>query len=172
MSRNGTPACFTEALIPPTYALNRLTINHGLSAQVNLQADGANGQAAITSVRTSRRSSLAANSATPTNLTTPFKFDRPNSGVSIPIAQFPSVLTNNNYYGGAYHLGPNPAFKTFKFADANPSQFTTVRSQGTDTSNYDLVEKVISGYLMNTVDLSSKFRLVAGVRLKQPISER
>jgi TonB-dependent receptor len=160
-------ACFTEAYNASNYALSRLRINHGLSAQVNLQADGAIG----------KRYHIGSHLATfefGGKFRNAHKFDdsyqittSPNDGVSIPIAQFPSVLTNNNYYSGAYHLGPNPSYQAVQaFADANPSQFTTVSSQGTDTSNYDLVEKVSAGYLMNTIDFSSKFRLVAGVRFE------
>ena len=37
---------------------------------------------------------------------------------------------------------------------------------GIDPANYDLVEKVSAGYIMNTVDLNSRFRLVAGVRFE------
>ena len=161
------PACFTEAFNASNYALNRLRINHGLSAQLNLQADGAIG----------KRYHIGSHLATfefGGKFRNAHKFDdsyqittSPNDGVSIPIAQFPSVLTNNNYYSGAYQLGPNPSYQAVQaFADANPSQFTTVSSQGTDTSNYDLVEKVSAGYLMNTIDFSSKFRLVAGVRFE------
>jgi len=160
-------ACFSEAYNASNYALSRLRINHGLSAQVNLQADGAIG----------KRYHIGSHLATfefGGKFRNAHKFDdsfqittSPNDGVSIPVAQFPSVLTNNNYYSGAYHLGPNPSYQAVQaFADANPSQFTTVSSQGTDTSNYDLVEKVSAGYLMNTIDFSSKFRLVAGVRFE------
>jgi TonB-dependent receptor len=160
-------ACFTEAYNASNYALSRLRINHGLSAQLNLQADGAIG----------KRYHIGSHLATfefGGKFRNAHKFDdayqitiSPNDGISIPIAQFPSVLTNTNYYGGAYHLGPNPSYQAVQaFADANPSQFTTVSSQGTDTSNYDLVEKVSAGYLMNTIDFSSKFRLVAGVRFE------
>jgi TonB-dependent receptor len=160
-------ACFTEAYNASNYALNRLRINHGLSAQLNLQADGAIG----------KRYHIGSHLATfefGGKFRNAHKFDdsyqittSPNDGVSISVAQFPSVLTNNNYYSGAYHLGPNPSYQAVQaFADANPSQFTTVSSQGEDTSNYDLVEKVSAGYLMNTIDFSSKFRLVAGVRFE------
>ena len=160
-------ACFSEAYNTSNYALSRLRINHGLSAQLNLQADGAIG----------KRYHIGSHLATfefGGKFRNAHKFDdsyqittSPNDGVSIPIAQFPSVLTNNNYYSGAYHLGPNPSYQSVQaFADANPSQFTTTSSQGTDTSNYDLVEKVSAGYLMNTIDFSSKFRLVAGVRFE------
>ena len=162
-----SPSCFTEAYDSSNYALSRIRINHGLSAQLNLQADGAIG----------KRYHIGSHLATfefGGKFRNVHKFDdsyqltlNPNDGVSIPISQFPSILSNNNYYNGAYHLGPNPAYQAVQaFADANPGQFTTSSSQGVDTSNYNLVEKVSAGYLMNTIDFSSKFRLVAGVRFE------
>jgi len=149
-----SPACFTEAYNSSAYALTGLTINHGLSAQVNLQADA---EMAKQYHIGSHLSTLEFGA----KFRNAHKFDDsfqdsidPNSGVSVPISQFSSVFSNNNYYGGAYKLGPNPAFNdVLKFANANPGEFTTGTSQGNDASNYDLVEKVTSGYLMNTVDL-------------------
>ena len=65
------------------------------------------------------------------------------------------------------HLGPNPTYQTInKFANANPGLFDISSSLGIDPANYDLVEKVSAGYVMNTVDLSSRFRLVAGLRFE------
>lgn len=162
-----SPSCFTEAYNSSAYALTGLTINHGLSAQVNLQADA----------EMAKQYHIGSHLATfefGAKFRNAHKFDDsyqdsidPNSGVSVPISQFSSVFSNNNYYGGAYKLGPNPAFNdVLKFANANPGSFTSSSSQGVDPSNYDLVEKVTSGYLMNTVDLSSKLRIVAGVRFE------
>jgi TonB-dependent receptor len=159
--------CYTEAFNTSAYALSRLRINHGLAAQVNLQFDG----------EMAKRYHIGSHPATfefGGKFRNAHKFDdaylittTPNSGVSIPVSQFSSVLTNNNYYGGAYKLGPNPAFEdVLAFANANPSEFTSASSQGVDPSNYDLVEKVSAGYLLNTVDLTSKLRVVAGVRFE------
>jgi TonB-dependent receptor len=85
----------------------------------------------------------------------------------IPFSQFASEFSNSNYYDGSYKLGPNPTYQTInKFAIANPSLFDNSSSQGIDPANYDLVEKVSAGYVMNTVDLNSRVRLVAGVRFE------
>jgi TonB-dependent receptor len=160
-------ACYTEAYNASNYALSRLRINHGLTAQLNLQADGAIG----------KRYHIGSRSATfefGGKFRSAHKFDdayqltiRPVDGVAIPVSQFPSILKNDNYYGGAYPLGPNPGYLAVQaFAFANPSQFTTSSSQGTDSSNFNLVEKVSAGYLMNTIDISSKLRVVAGVRFE------
>ncbi len=162
-----TPICYTEAFNSSAYALNQITINHGLTAQVNLQADAS----------MAKRYHIGSHAATfefGGKFRNAHKFDdtylistAPNSGVSIPVSQFPSALSNNNYYGGAYPLGPNPAFNdVLAFANANPSEFTSASSQGVDPSNYDLIERVSAGYVMNTLDLSSNLRIVGGVRFE------
>jgi TonB-dependent receptor len=162
-----TPVCYTEAFDSSAYALDKIRINQGLTAQLNLQFDG----------EMAKRYHIGSHLATfefGGKFRNAHKFDdsclistATNSGVSIPISQFPSALTNNNYYGGAYKLGPNPAFQdVLAFANANPSEFSTSSSQGLDPSNYDLVEKVSAGFLMNTIDLSSKLRIVGGVRFE------
>ena len=64
-------------------------------------------------------------------------------------------------------MGPNPDFFTIDNAfkadlAANPGNYTLT----TDTSSqFDLIEKVSAGYLMNTIDFN-KVRLVAGVRFE------
>ena len=35
-----------------------------------------------------------------------------------------------------------------------------------NTVNYDLVERVTAGYLMNTIELNSRMRLVTGLRVE------
>jgi TonB-dependent receptor len=162
-----TPVCYTEAFDSSAYALHKITINHGLTAQLNLQFDG----------EMAKRYHIGSHQATfefGGKFRNAHKYDdaylittTPNTGVSIPVSQFPSTLSNNNYYGGAYKLGPNPAFDdVLAFVNANPSEFTTASSQGVDPSNYDLIEKVSAGYVMNTVDLTSKLRIVGGVRFE------
>jgi TonB-dependent receptor len=162
-----TPVCYTEAFDTAAYALNKITTNHGLTAQLNLQFDAS----------MAKRYHIGSHLATfefGGKFRNAHKYDddylittTPNTGVSIPVSQFPSTLSNNNYYGGAYKLGPNPAFDdVLAFVNANPSEFVSASSQGVDPSNYDLVEKVSAGYLMNTVDLTSKLRIVGGVRFE------
>jgi TonB-dependent receptor len=162
-----TPVCFTEAYDSSAYQLKGITINHGLTAQVNIQADA----------EMAKQYHIGSHLATfefGGKFRNAHKLDdayqdtfAPNSGVLIPVSQFPSVFSNSGYYGGAYKLGPNPSFDSvLGFANANPSEFAADSSKGVDPSNFGLVEKVSAGYLMNTVDLSSKLRIVAGVRFE------
>jgi TonB-dependent receptor len=160
-----SPACFTEAYDPATMTLDHISTDHGLSAQLNLQA----------SASMAKRYHLGAHLSTfefGGKFRNAHKFDDtfsvrldPNSPVLL--SQFPNRLTNNNYYDGSYKLGPNPSYQDiFAFASSHPGSFTPTSSFGIDPANYDLVEKVSAGYVMNTVDLSSRLRLVAGVRLE------
>ena len=164
-----TPACFTEAYTnQSTLPLSRMQINHGLTAQLNLQAAGA----------VARRYHLGSRLATIevggkfrnghkfANTFTDSYFPS-GAGTPLSLSEFPTSFSNSDYYQGAYKLGPNPNFFTiynaFK-ADlaANPGNYTLA----TDTSSqFDLIERVSAGYVMNTVDFS-KIRLVAGVRFE------
>jgi TonB-dependent receptor len=158
-------ACFTEAYDPSNYALDHLSIDHGHSAQMNLQ-----GTAAF-----AKRYHLGSHLSTIEvggKFRNAHKFDdtynvRLDANVGIPMTQFASRFSNSNYYSNAYKLGPNPNYQdVVAFANGHSSDFTPSSSQGVDPANYGLTEKVAAGYLMNTTDFSSRVRLVAGVRFE------
>jgi TonB-dependent receptor len=160
-----TPACFTEAYDPTTMALSDVQVNHGQSAQVNLQVTAA----------MAKRYHLGSHLATIEfggKFRNEHKYDNsysvdftPNN--TVLLSQFPNGFTNNNYYDGSYKLGYNPNYQTVRdFLNANQSAFASDSSQGIDPGNYSLVEKVSAGYLMNTLDFSSRVRVVAGVRFE------
>jgi TonB-dependent receptor len=77
-------------------------------------------------------------------------------------------LINSNYYnGGNYNLGYNPSLEdAFAFYNSNKGMFTSSSTQGQDGQEFDLVEKVSAGYFMNTIDLSSRWRFIAGLRIE------
>ena len=161
-------ACFTEGYNPSNVALNNINRSLGHSAQLNLQAAGAG----------AKRYHLGSHLATIEiggNFRNVHKFAdtyrltlTPNPNITIPLSSFPNRLINNNYYnGGEYKLGYNANYEdAMAFANANPSEFTSNSTFGQDPSFYNLVEKVSAGYVMNTVDLSSRVRLIAGVRFE------
>jgi TonB-dependent receptor len=160
-----TPACFTEAYNQSNYTLDNIRVDHGRTAQLNLQFAGAMG----------KRYHIGSHLATLEvggRFRNAHKFYdtysvRMDPNTDIPFSQFPSEFSNSDYYGGSYKLGPNPTYQTIsKFANANTNLFDNTSSQGIDPANYDLVEKVSAGYIMNTVDLNSRVRLVAGVRFE------
>jgi TonB-dependent receptor len=164
-----TPACFTEAYTNQSnFPLHRMQVSHGLTAQLNLQFSGAGAKryhlgSHLSTIEIGgkfRNAHKFANTFTD-------NFTPSGTGTPLLLSQFPSKLTNNDYYGGAYKLGPNPNFFDIYnafLADkaANPANY----SLSTDTSSqFSLIEKVSAGYVMNTIDFN-KIRLVAGVRFE------
>lgn len=160
-----SPTCYAEIADPSTFTLDHTQVGHGLSAQLNLQFTGA----------LAKRYHLGSHLATIEvggKFRNAHKFDDTYGVNFVPngtvlLSQFPNGMTNSNYYDGSYKLGYNPNYQTVRdFVNGNLSQFTVSSTQGADPANYSLIEKVSAGYLMNTVDFSSKVRVVAGVRFE------
>ncbi|HEY2906841.1 MAG TPA: TonB-dependent receptor [Vicinamibacterales bacterium] len=91
-----------------------------------------------------------------------------NKGVTIPVAQFAGGFSDPNYYSGAY---PWPSQNTDytaiqSYVQTHPQQFTLSGGPGPNSSDFDLTERVAAGYVMNSLDLSARARLVAGVRFE------
>ena len=164
-----TPACYTEAHNPANFSL--ADINGpavGLTAQLNLQVTGAMAKnyhlgsklATVEFGGRFRNEHKFDDSFTP-------DFPVPSGTVLLPLSQFPTILSNSNYYGGSYPLGPNPGFRTVlaAFNAAMPGALSTA-GHGETGNNYDLIERVSAGYVMNTIDFTNRIRFVAGVRLE------
>lgn len=158
--------CYVEGYNPNNLVLNNINRDLGHSAQLNLQVAGSGAKRYHLG---SKLSTFEIGGYFLNN----HKFAdtyvltlTPNG--NIPLNSFPNVLTNTNYYnGGQYNLGYNASYEhAIKYANANPSQFTSSSTFGQDPSWYNLVEKVTAGYVMNTIDLSSRWRLVAGLRVE------
>src|SRR6266850_2575578 len=164
-----TPICFTEAYINQSnFPLHRMQINHGLTAQLNLQGSGA---AAKRYHLGSHQSTIEIggkfrNAHKFTNTSTD-NYSPSGTGTPLLLSQFPSKFSNGNYYDGAYKLGPNPNFfDIYNAFSADLSANPNNDSLSTDTSSqFDFIEKVSAGYVMNTIDFN-KIRLVAGVRFE------
>ena len=156
-------ACFTEAYDPDNFVLSKIQSNHGLTAQVNLQVTGAFAKRYHIGSHTS---SIEVGG----RFRNAHKFDNSvglefDANTTVPLSQFPSRLTNHDYYDKSYQLGPNPAFNdVFAYYFANQANFDAVAPD--ITSQYNFIEKVSAGYVMNTIDLSSRVRLVAGIRFE------
>jgi TonB-dependent receptor len=160
-----TPVCFTEAYDPTTMQLSDVQIDHGQSAQVNFQGSAAYAKryhwgSHLSTIEIGgrfRNSHKYDNS---------FNIDYTPSN-SILLSQFPNGFTNDNYYDGSYNLGYNVNYQTVRdFLMSNLNAFTAASSAGVDPANYSYVEKVSAGYLMNTIDLTNRVRIVAGVRFE------
>ena len=92
-----------------------------------------------------------------------------NDPSSLPLSMFPITLTDPNYYGKSYSLGPLPNYNAIKsYFTGNPSAFsvdTNATHTNNDPSNFDLIERVVAGYFMNSIYFG-KFRLYAGLRFE------
>jgi TonB-dependent receptor len=163
-----TPSCFSEAYDPTTMSLDHTSVGHGTSAQLNLQFAGAMAK------RYHLGSKLSTieiggkfRNAHKFDNTYSVRYDVADPNNPILLSQFANGFNNDNYYGGSYQLGYNPSYQTVRnFVAANPGLFTPTTSFGIDPANYGLVEKVGAGYLMNTLDISNRVRVVAGVRFE------
>jgi TonB-dependent receptor len=159
------PVCFTEAFNPSNYTLSGIFAYHGHSAQLNLQATGA-------MAKRYHLGSHLSNFEFGGKFRNAHKFDDTyNVGFTptgtVPLTQFPIGFTGDNYYGGTYKFGPSVSYQPIgRFLNSNPNAFTSVSTNGTDPANYGLIEKVSAGYLMNTIDFSTRVRVVAGVRFE------
>jgi TonB-dependent receptor len=160
-----TSSCFAEAYDPSSMQLGDVQIGHGKSAQLNLQFAGA-------MAKRYHLGSHLANIEIGGKFRNEHKFDdtfnddfTPND--TVLLSDFANGFTNGDYYNNSYKLGYNPNYQAIRdFMFANLAGFTKDSSRGIDPANYDLVEKVGAGYLMNSIDFSSRIRLVGGVRFE------
>src|SRR6267154_1551668 len=125
------PASCTEAYTNQSnFPLNRMQINNGLTAQLNLQGSGAAAKryhlgSHLSTIEIGgkfRNAHKFANTSTD-------NFFPTGAGRTILLSDFTSKLTNNNYYNAAYKLGPNPSFTDINNAfvsdhSANPSNYS------------------------------------------------
>ncbi|QNI36712.1 TonB-dependent receptor [Edaphobacter albus] len=81
---------------------------------------------------------------------------------SLSMTRFLGSFTDSNYYGGAYQFGPTVNYDSVKaFGEVGPDP----NNPNVKTNNFNLIEKVSAGYVMNTIDLN-RFRIVAGLRFE------
>jgi TonB-dependent receptor len=97
-----------------------------------------------------------------------------NNGNPIPVAvsshpEWNSTFSDPVYYDGTYG-GRYPAVtdwgKLRGWVESNKSQLVFNEDAFPNSSNYDLIERIPAGYVMNTIELASRVRLVAGLRIE------
>ncbi|MDQ2711553.1 MAG: TonB-dependent receptor [Acidobacteriota bacterium] len=90
-------------------------------------------------------------------------------GANVPMTQFLSTLTDKNYYDNSYTQGPFVDYNKFtSFFNTNGNLFTlnsSLTHQRNDPNNWNLLERVSAGYLMNTIEFG-KWRLYTGLRFE------
>lgn len=90
-------------------------------------------------------------------------------GGSATADQFQSGYVDPHYYSGNYHNGPFTDYnKLTSYFGSNQSLFSLDESDthlGSDPNNFNLIERVSAGYVMNTINWDH-FRLQTGLRLE------
>lgn len=169
-----SPACFSELYNPANLFLSDgsdsagtpsfTDTNHGVSEQQSLEAFGS----------VARSYSLGSHSGIfefGFNFRNGHKFDDSyeydyTATAPIPASMFVTTETSPNYYYGAYKFGPFVSWDRARtFAKTHPSDFTLTNTLGGNSANYDLIERVSAGYLMNSLDVG-RLHIVAGVRFE------
>jgi TonB-dependent receptor len=160
-----TPSCFTEAYSPANYDLQDINTSVGKSPQLNLQFTAAYAKSYHLG---SHRSTIEIGG----KFRNAHKFDDsytpdyvPNG--SVPMTQFLGAYQNNDYYSGNYKVGPVTSWsKDINYLNSNLADFALQPgTTGVNTGNFDYVERVSAGYVMNTIDFN-RIRVVAGVRFE------
>lgn len=81
-----------------------------------------------------------------------------------------SNFKDPSFYDKTYHLGPVTDYSAVRsWANGRPLTLNGDPFIGQPTlnsNNFDFVERVSAGYVMNTIDLSSRLRLVTGLRFE------
>lgn len=160
-----TPNCFTEAYPSTNYDMGSMNTSVGKSPQLNLQFAAAYAKryhlgSYLSTIEIGgkfRNNHKFDNSYTPTYTPTG----------SVPLTQFLSTFTDPGYYMKNYQFGSATDWsKIINYLNANQSAFTLdPLTVGANGGNFDLVEQVSAGYVMDTIDFN-KIRVVAGVRIE------
>lgn len=107
-----------------------------------------------------------------------FALDQDDNGNyinSIPISQHPEWNTgfnDPNYYDGTYRNGKatygtvTDYSKVRAWVESHPGALPAFGGPGLNKHNYDMIERIPAGYVMNTIELASRVRLVAGLRVE------
>jgi TonB-dependent receptor len=81
---------------------------------------------------------------------------------SLAMTRFLGTFTDPNYYGNSYKFGPTVDYDKVKaFTAVGPDP----NNPNIQTNNFNLIEKVSAGYVMDTINVS-KFRILAGLRFE------
>jgi len=152
---------------PDNYKMKEIETTNGLTAQLNLQ-----GAASM-----AKRYQLGGHLGTfefGGKVRNAHKFQNAYQPIYDPtttllMSQFMGNFTDPNYYFNQYRMGPVTNYGSItSFLANNPNDFTLDVSDthlGSDPNNFDFVERISAGYMMNTLDFG-KFRLVTGVRFE------
>jgi len=94
--------------------------------------------------------------------------DQSTNSPDLLMSNFLSNATHPDYYGNDYPYGPTTNFASIRsFINTSPliSTDENATDQSTIPNNYDLIEKVTAGYIMNTIQFG-RTRVQAGLRFE------
>lgn len=165
--------CGSDAIYDPTqYALHDMNLTSGQATQLNLQALGTVGIDYHLGAHSSvfEFGALVRNAHKGQDAISPTYDNFAANATPPPMSQFTTSFTNPSYYGGSYKLGPITNFDLIsKWLAANPGVLPLdvgATHLNSDPANYNLQERITAGYLMNTIDLGSRFHLQTGLRFE------
>jgi hypothetical protein len=99
----------------------------------------------------------------------PICSDAADNASPVNSEMFASGFQDPHYYGGSYHMGETTDhYKVDQFLGANPTLLpldVAATRSSSDPANYDLIERISAGYIMNTFHLSH-LSLQTGLRLE------
>lgn len=153
---------------PTKYSLETIDLTFGQATQLNLQASASMGinYHLGTHFSTFEFGGQVRNEHKGQDAYSP-EYDSNNGPNMTP---YLGTFTNPHFYGGSYHLGPVTEFGLLtNDLAANPAAYSldegTTRLQS-DAANYNLQERVSSGYIMNTLELGTRVHLQTGLRFE------
>ena len=168
------------------YTLDNINTTSGQATQLNLQEWGAMGfnyhlgkhSAMLEFGGMFRNAHKGQYAYTPTydycpqadpGYTPPICTDAEDNANPVNSEMFASGFQDPHYYDGTYHMGETTDhYKVDNFLAANPNLLpldVPATRSGSDSGNYDLIERVSAGYIMNTFNLD-RLRLQMGLRLE------
>lgn len=155
---------------PAQYVLQDINLTSGQSMQINLQAGAAMG---IDYHIGTHASTLEFGGQIRNEHKGQYAFSPTYdnfSGTPPPMTQFTTSFTNPSFYGGSYHMGPITSFDTIEhWLVENPGALpldVAATHLNSDPGNYNLEERVSAGYVMNTIEMGSRFHLQTGLRFE------
>jgi TonB-dependent receptor len=160
-------ACFSEAYNPANLKLNQIQhSDNGKTEQLNLEG----------TFSVAKNYHVGSHNSTfqaGFYIRNAHKYDdsfevdyTPNDITAIPASLFVTNFHNSNYYGGHYKYGPGISWEGANaYLAAHPDQFTASTGNYPNSNNFDLVERVTAGYLMDSIDIN-RFHIVGGVRFE------
>ena len=161
------------------YYMTSFRVSHNFAAQLNLQGAAAlahtyslGGHFGIFELGFKIRNAHKFEDAAENDYNTTFDSGDPNPNSAFQLSTFQGSFRNPSYYDKIYPFGPTADYgkiRSFFNANQNDSSLFQLDQQGTllntISNNYDLVERVTAGYLMNTLEFG-RIRLQTGLRLE------